>query len=85
MKYVCEFCGGPMNRIILPLEEAEKMTDRRSEDLSQIRNMGGLCRRSELDNKPVFEGYLGPMWDGEEDGVATLRYETQEVYDMLSN
>ncbi|MBR6982096.1 MAG: hypothetical protein IKH75_00960 [Ruminococcus sp.] len=32
-----------------------------------------------LDNRPMVDGYLSPMLDG-----GKLRYETQEVYDMLS-
>lgn len=40
----------------------------------------GLCvPREELDDQPEFEGWLGPMWDG-----GRYRYETWEVYDMLS-
>lgn len=41
------------------------------------RQNGGCVPRKELDNQPIFEGYLSPMWGG---GV--LRYETQEVYDL---
>lgn len=48
-----------------------------TEDLTEVRKMGDLVHREELDNQPIFKGYLGPMWDG--DG---LRYETQEVYDL---
>ena len=33
-----------------------------------------------LEDQPLVDGYLGPMWDG-----GYLRYETQEVYDVLSN
>jgi hypothetical protein len=33
-----------------------------------------------LRGKPVFEGLVGPMLDGD-----TLRYETWEVYNMLSS
>lgn len=51
-----------------------------SEDHSALRANGVIgVPRKELDNQPKVDGYLGPMWDG--DG---LRYETQEVYDMLS-
>ena len=40
----------------------------------------GLCvPRAELDNQPLVDGYLTPMWDG-----GKLRYETYEVYDILS-
>ena len=50
-----------------------------TEDLTERRNKGFACHRAELDNQPVFEGFLSPMWNG--DG---LRYETYEVYKMLS-
>lgn len=84
MKFVCDFVGGALNGTI-SLEEAEKMTSKRSEDLSEIRARGGLVHREELDNKPVFDGYAGPMWDGVRKGnVAVLRYETWDVYDMMS-
>lgn len=48
-------------------------------DRSDERNMGVLVHREELDNLPKFEGFLGPMWDGNR-----VRYETQEVYNALS-
>ena len=85
MKLVCKFYGGRMHGWVIPLEFAETMTERRSEDLSQYRARGMLVHREELDNKPEFAGYLGPRWDGMSDGAGVLRYETQEVYDMLSN
>lgn len=86
MTYVCEFVGGRFSGRNIPLEVAEQMTEKRSEDLSEIRARGGWVHRAELDNKPEFDGYIGPMWDGTRRGgsVAVLRYETQEVYDILS-
>lgn len=48
-------------------------------DLSEIRVKGGCVHRAELDNKPIYEGFLGPMWDG-----GNYRYDTQEIYDILS-
>lgn len=50
-----------------------------TEDLSEIRAKGGFTRCAELDNKPEYEGFVGPMLDGDE-----YRYETQEIYDILS-
>ncbi|MBR4377335.1 MAG: hypothetical protein IKP50_00395 [Bacilli bacterium] len=50
-----------------------------SEDLSELRAQGRCVHRAELDNKPEYEGFIGPMWDG-----GRFRYETQEVYDILS-
>lgn len=86
MKYICEFVGGMVNgKRSMPLEEAEDLTEKRSEDLSEIRAMGGLVHREELDNKPVFDGFCGPMWDGTRRNgeVAVLRYETWDVYNMM--
>lgn len=84
MKFICEFIGGPLAGT-MPLEKAESLTAERSDDLSAIRERGGLVRRAELDNRPVFKGYCGPMWDGMRGpDRAVLRYETWEVYDMLS-
>lgn len=103
------FVGGPFNGQTLTEESASALHTQCgtgfSEDLSAIRANGGLVHREELDNEFEYEGYLGPMWDGEryfvdstlkyswqctEDektscpGFYVLRYETQEVYDMLS-
>lgn len=89
MKKVFQFVGGPLNGVTLTnYYDAVAISNGNSGDLSHIRNAGGHVRRVELDNQPTFDGYLGPMWDGTRtiDGetVAVLRYETQEVYDMLS-
>ena len=48
-------------------------------DLSELRKRGYCVHREELDNRPRYEGFVGPMWDG-----GDFRYETQEVYDLLS-
>lgn len=50
-----------------------------TDDLSALRSQGYCVRRKELDNQPILQGLLGPMWDGNR-----LRYETPEVYDTLS-
>ena len=85
VKFVCEFIGGPMAGK-MPLEDAEKLTDKRSTDWSKDRARGGLVPRAELDNRPKFKDYAGPMWDGERPGgIAILRYESWPVYEMLSN
>lgn len=63
----------------LPILEPEL-----SPDGSDIRANGGLTHRKELDKQLQFKGYLGPMWNGTKDGKAIIRYETQEVYNMLS-
>lgn len=41
--------------------------------------------RAELQGAPRLKGFCGPMYDGEdEQGRAVIRYESQEVYDILS-
>lgn len=84
MKYIVEFVGGKYNGVRMSLEAAELMADGRSEDLSAERARGAWVHREELDNKPTFDGYCGPMWDGiRNDGTAVLRYETWNVYNMM--
>mgnify|MGYP001080315436 CR=1 FL=1 len=38
----------------------------------------------ELDNQLTVNGYLGPIFEKIDYGKIYLRYETQEIYDMLS-
>lgn len=74
------FVGGRFHGVICEIEEMQKFSDGRfSHDFSTERKQGLCVPRAELDNQPLFDGYLGPIWDGDK-----LRYETQEVYDMLS-
>ena len=40
--------------------------------------------RPELRTQPRVQGLCGPMWDGEKDGVAFIRYEDDKSYDTLS-
>lgn len=75
------FVGGKLNGQVMPVEKVirEYCNGHYTEDLSEIRKRGGCVHRKELDNQPMVDGYLSPMWDG-----GMLRYETQEVYNMLS-
>lgn len=75
------FVGGKLNGTVTTTEEikAKYWNGKLTEDLSEVRARGGLVHREELDNQPMVDGYLSPMWDG--DGI---RYESPEVYDMLS-
>lgn len=75
------FVGGPLNGQVLDVEivKAKYCNGKYTEDLSAKRARGAWVHRAELDNQPMVDGYLSPMWDG-----GMLRYETQEVYDMLS-
>lgn len=42
-------------------------------------------QREELQGTPKLFGLLGAMYNGIKNGCAVIRYETQEVYDILSN
>lgn len=74
-----EFVGGRYDGRVMDVSEVEKFCTGHTEDLSAVRARGGLVHMAELDNQPTVEGYCGPMWDG-----GKLRYETWEVYEMLS-
>lgn len=56
-----------------------------TKDETVRRNQGYIVHRQELDNRPEFKGFLGPMWNGvDEEGSPIFRYETQEMYDLFS-
>jgi hypothetical protein len=57
MMLVCQFWGGMHNGKELALPDAEILAD----GVSYV----GRLAREELQGKPAFNGYLGPMWDGE--------------------
>lgn len=41
--------------------------------------------RAELQGAPILKGFCGPLYNGEDSqGRAVIRYESQEVYDILS-
>lgn len=40
--------------------------------------------REELKDAPQIVGFLGAMWGGHKDGFPVRRYESQEVYNRLS-
>lgn len=58
-----------------------------TEDYSKTRKTGALVHRQELDSRPLYAGYLGPMFNGytTENGekILNLRYETQQAYNEL--
>ena len=65
--------------------EVEIISSGTTEDLTHIRQQGGTCHREELDNQPLVNGYLSPMFSHIDYGLIYLRYETQEVYNTMSN
>ena len=73
------FVGGKYHGQIMEVEDVRKISNGTSKDWSIARNAGALVPRAELDNQPIVAGYLGPFWDG-----GRLRYETQSVYNAMS-
>lgn len=76
-----EFVGGAYDGCTVTEWEVEQKlcNGQHSYDGTAIRAHGGTCHHAVLDNCPMVDGYLSPMWDGDH-----LRYETQEVYNMMS-
>ena len=64
--------------------EIESISHSTTEDLTHIRQQGGTCHRKELDNQPLVNGYLSPMFSHIDYGLIYLRYETQNVYNMMN-
>ena len=75
-------CAGKYSRE--ELEALPCFSGKYTDDQSEIRANGGFTSREELDNQPILNGYVGPMMDGWENHKMRIRYETQEVYDRLS-
>lgn len=107
-KYLYHFVGGEYNGKMWRYAalEVRNIIAGYTDDLSELRAKGVLCKRKELDNQPIIDGYLSPMYDGvryevngklkydfecteaEKAGkepIHVIRYETQEVYDVMSN
>lgn len=52
---------------------------------TQTGTLSDTVRRRELQGQPYIKGLCGPMYDGtDKDGRPVIRYETQELYDILS-
>ena len=85
IEFMYEFIGGKYNGQTMTREEIENISSGTTEDLTHIRQQGAICNREELDNQPLVNGYLSPMFSHIDYGLIYLRYETQEVYNVLSN
>lgn len=85
IEFMYEFVGGKYNGQTMTKAEVETLSHGLTEDLTHIRQKGGTCHRKELDNQPLVDGYLSPMYSHIDYGLVYLRYETQEVYNILSN
>ena len=73
------FVGGKFHGLYMTHEELKangngKFTPR----WSAMKYHNDLLVNLDLEDQPMVDGYLSPMWDG-----GRLRYETQEVYDMM--
>ena len=83
IEFMYEFVGGKYNGQTMTKAEVETLSRGLTEDLTHIRQKGGTCQRKELDNQPLVDGYLSPMFSHIDYGLVYLRYETQEVYDKI--
>lgn len=78
---MANFVGGVHNGKRMSEAQVELLlcNGKHSADLSRERDAGGCVHHAVLDNCPMVDGYLSPMWDGGE-----LRYESPDVYEVLS-
>lgn len=61
-------------------ESVEELTSHYEQDGSTE----GSWLKQELQGQPRLKGLLGAMYDGMSNGKHVIRYETQEMYDILS-
>lgn len=72
----------PQPRMIVETYETAEHLKKAFETSGEFRSVS--CR-AELQGAPKLKNFCGPMYDGEDSqGRAVIRYETQEVYDILS-
>ena len=72
----------PQPRMIVETYETAEHLKKAFETSGEFRSVS--CR-AELQGAPKLKNFCGPMYDGEdEQGRAVIRYESQEVYDILS-
>lgn len=73
---------GQRPRMIVETFETVEHLEKAFETSGEFRSVS--CR-AELQGAPKLKNFCGPMYDGEDSqGRAVIRYETQEVYDLLS-
>lgn len=72
----------PQSRMIVETYETAEHLKKAFETSGEFHSTS--CR-AELQGAPKLKNFCGPMYDGEDDqGRAVIRYESQEVYDILS-
>lgn len=71
-----------------PGDRFEQQIYNSREELLKVYEQAGTLRdnmrRLELQGQPYLKSLRGPMYDGEENGAAVIRYESPEVYKILS-
>lgn len=78
MNLCAKFIGGKYNGWVVNHEVLKAMGNGKfSTRWSQV-NPDSQFINLKLEDQPLVDGYLSPMLDGD-----LLRYETQEVYDMM--
>ena len=78
--FVVRMVDGRMTGEVYALKDLENLFEVTgfTKDLSAER-AHRVCRRAELDNKPILKGFCGPMWDG-----GRIRYEDAKSNNILS-
>lgn len=72
----------PQPRMIVETYETAEHLKKAFETSGEFRSVS--CR-AELQGAPKLKNFCGPMYDGEDErGRAVIRYDSQEVYDILS-
>ena len=75
------FVGGPFDGMTFSHEALERVGNGKfTLRFSALKVHNPLTVNLDLEDQPLVDGYLSPMMD---DGM--LRYETQEVYDTMSD
>ena len=73
---------GPQPRMIVETYETAEHLKKAFETSGEFHSVS--CR-AELQGAPKLKNFCGPMYDGEDDqGRAVIRYESREVYEILS-
>lgn len=83
---------GKVYKVVHMPEDRQKMIEELFESAEELKfafsctgEFHSSSCRAELQGAPILKNFCGPMYDGEdEQGRAVIRYESQEVYDILS-
>lgn len=84
---------GKVYKVVHMPEDRQKMIEELFESAEELKfafsctgEFHSSSCRAELQGAPILKNFCGPMYDGDdEQGRAVIRYESQEVYNILSN